>query len=145
MSANSKIEWTDATRNPVRGCAKISPGCLHCYAETFVERFRGVPGHPFEQGFDLRLVPEKLGDPLRWPTSKMIFVSDDDLNQRATIHRLLRCEIMALTIQLDTTDPKREIVKSVPATPRLVSELCGSFETKKSVRAPIPAAAVMPV
>ena len=75
MSANSKIEWTDATWNPVRGCTKISPGCLHCYAETFAERFRGVPGHPFEQGFDLRLVPEKLGDPLRWPTSRRIFVN----------------------------------------------------------------------
>ena len=40
---------------PVRGCTKISPGCKHCYAETFAERFRGVPGHPYEQGFDLRL------------------------------------------------------------------------------------------
>jgi protein gp37 len=75
MSANSKIEWTDATWNPVRGCTKISPGCLHCYAETFAERFRGVPGHPFEFGFDLRLVPEKLGDPLRWSTSRKIFVN----------------------------------------------------------------------
>jgi protein gp37 len=75
VSANSKIEWTDATWNPVRGCTKISPGCLHCYAETFAERFRGVPGHPFEQGFDLRLVPEKLGDPLRWSTPQRIFVN----------------------------------------------------------------------
>jgi protein gp37 len=75
VSANSKIEWTDATWNPVRGCTKISPGCLHCYAETFAERWRGVPGHPFERGFDLRIVPEKLGDPLRWETSRMIFVN----------------------------------------------------------------------
>ncbi len=75
MSDNSKIEWTDATWNPVRGCTKISPGCVHCYAETFAERFRGVPGHPFEYGFDLRLVPEKLGDPIRWSKSKKIFVN----------------------------------------------------------------------
>lgn len=75
MSDKSKIEWTDATWNPVRGCTKISPGCLHCYAETFAERFRGVKGHPFEYGFDLRLVPEKLGDPLRWGTPRMIFVN----------------------------------------------------------------------
>ncbi len=75
MSDNSKIEWTDATWNPVRGCTKISPGCKHCYAETFAERFRGVPGHPFEFGFDLRLVPEKLTDPLRWATPRMIFVN----------------------------------------------------------------------
>jgi protein gp37 len=75
MSDNSKIEWTDATWNPVRGCTKISPGCVHCYAETFAERFRGVPGHPFEFGFDLRLVPEKLGDPIRWSKPKKIFVN----------------------------------------------------------------------
>jgi protein gp37 len=75
MSLNSKIEWTDATWNPIRGCTKISPGCAHCYAETFAERFRGVPGHPYEQGFDLRLMPEKLGEPLRWAKSKMVFVN----------------------------------------------------------------------
>jgi protein gp37 len=75
MSQHSEIEWTDATWNPVRGCTKISPGCTHCYAETFAERFRGVKGHPYEQGFDLRLVPEKLADPLRWKTPKMIFVN----------------------------------------------------------------------
>lgn len=75
MSANSKIEWTDATWNPVRGCTKISPGCAHCYAETFAERFRGVPNHPYEQGFDLRLVPEKLAEPLTWGKSQMVFVN----------------------------------------------------------------------
>jgi protein gp37 len=75
MSATSSIEWTDATWNPVRGCTKISPGCKHCYAETFAERFRGVPNHPYEQGFDLKLIPEKLAEPLRWGTSKTIFVN----------------------------------------------------------------------
>lgn len=75
MSEHSQIEWTDATWNPVRGCTKITPGCTHCYAETFAERFRGVPGHPYEQGFDLRLVPGKLAEPLRWKTPKMIFVN----------------------------------------------------------------------
>jgi protein gp37 len=75
MSERSAIEWTDATWNPVRGCTKISPGCHRCYAETFAERFRGVPGHPYEQGFDLRLVPHKLADPLRWKTPKMVFVN----------------------------------------------------------------------
>lgn len=75
MSANSTIEWTDATWNPVRGCTKISPGCAHCYAETFAERFRGVPGHPYEQGFDLRMIPEKIAEPLKWSTAKMIFAN----------------------------------------------------------------------
>src|SRR5262245_26541431 len=75
MADKSKIEWTDATWNPVRGCTKISPGCAHCYAETFAERFRGVPGHPYEQGFDLRLVPDKLIEPVRWARARMIFVN----------------------------------------------------------------------
>jgi protein gp37 len=75
LADRSKIEWTDATWNPVRGCTKVSPGCKHCYAETFAERFRGVPGHPYEQGFDLRLVPEKLTEPLIWAAPKMVFVN----------------------------------------------------------------------
>src|SRR5512144_688916 len=75
MSDKSKIEWTDATWNPVRGCTKISPGCANCYAETFAERFRGVAGHPYERGFDLRLIPHKLGEPLRWQRPRLIFVN----------------------------------------------------------------------
>jgi protein gp37 len=75
MSERSSIEWTDATWNPVRGCTKISPGCKHCYAEMFAERFRGVPGHPFERGFDLRLVPEKITGPLRWRSPRRVFVN----------------------------------------------------------------------
>lgn len=75
MSTNSKIEWTDATWNPVRGCTKISPGCKHCYAERFAERFRGVKGHPFERGFDLRLIPAKVAEPLSWRKPQRIFVN----------------------------------------------------------------------
>jgi protein gp37 len=75
MSVQSSIEWTDATWNPVRGCTKISPGCKHCYAETFAERFRGVKGHPYEQGFDLRLVPHKLTEPFSWRSPKLVFVN----------------------------------------------------------------------
>jgi protein gp37 len=83
MSDHSTIEWTDATWNPLRGCTKISPGCAHCYAETFAERFRGVPGHPYEQGFDLRFVPEKIAEPLRWSAPKMVFVNSmSDLFQK---------------------------------------------------------------
>jgi protein gp37 len=75
MSDKSKIEWTDATWNPVRGCTKISPGCKHCYAQVFAERFRGVPDHPYEQGFDLRLVPAKLEEPLKWKAPRLVFVN----------------------------------------------------------------------
>ncbi|MBI4507529.1 MAG: phage Gp37/Gp68 family protein [Chloroflexi bacterium] len=75
MSDRSAIEWTDATWNPVTGCTQISPGCDHCYALTFAERFRGVKGHPYEQGFDLRLWPERLEIPVRWRRPRRIFVN----------------------------------------------------------------------
>jgi protein gp37 len=75
MSEHSPIEWTDATWNPVTGCHKISPGCANCYAETFAERFRGVPGHPYEQGFDVKLWSSRLALPLTWRKPKRIFVN----------------------------------------------------------------------
>lgn len=75
MAEHSTIEWTDTSWNPIRGCTKISPGCAHCYAETFSERFRGVPGHPYEQGFDLRLVPDQLHKPFLWPKPRRVFVN----------------------------------------------------------------------
>jgi protein gp37 len=75
MSDGSTIEWTQATWNPVTGCTKVSPGCAHCYAETFAERFRGVAGHPYENGFDLQLRPERLELPLQWKRSRLIFVN----------------------------------------------------------------------
>ena len=75
MAEKSTIEWTNSTWNPVTGCDKVSAGCAHCYAERFAERFRGVPGHPFKQGFDLKLWPERLELPLTWKTPKTIFVN----------------------------------------------------------------------
>ena len=99
MSLISKIEWTDATWNPVRGCTKISPGCKHCYAERFAERFRGVKGHPFEQGFDLRLIPSKLAEPLRWSKPRMIFVNSmsDLFHETVPLSYILR---VAATMQV---------------------------------------------
>lgn len=75
MSEQTGIEWTDSTWNPVRGCTKISPGCKFCYAEAFAERWRGIPGHPYEQGFDVRQVPSKLSEPLKWKQPRRIFVN----------------------------------------------------------------------
>lgn len=75
MSDNSAIEWTEATWNPVTGCSPVSPGCAHCYAKTFAERWRGIPGHPYEHGFDLRFWPQRLDQPLRWSRPRMIFVN----------------------------------------------------------------------
>src|SRR5215216_7367100 len=75
MANVTAIEWTDTTWNPVTGCTKISAGCDHCYAERFSERFRGTPGHPFQNGFDLTLRPERLRQPLDWRTPRMIFTN----------------------------------------------------------------------
>lgn len=75
MAQKSDIEWTDATWNPVAGCTKIGPGCDNCYAERFAERWRGVPGHPYEYGFDLRLWPTRLAQPAQWKKPRMIFVN----------------------------------------------------------------------
>lgn len=75
MAQKSEIEWTDATWNPVTGCTKVGPGCDHCYAERFAERWRGTQGHPYEQGFDMRIWPSRLGQPALWKKPRMIFVN----------------------------------------------------------------------
>lgn len=75
MATTTQIEWTDATWNPVTGCSKITRGCDFCYAERFSERFRGVAGHPYQNGFDLTLRPERLRQPFNWREPRRIFVN----------------------------------------------------------------------
>ncbi|GAA0494554.1 hypothetical protein Ade02nite_20100 [Paractinoplanes deccanensis] len=75
MADRSAIEWTEATWNPVTGCDEVSPGCDNCYAKTFAERWRGTPGHYFEQGFDIQLRPDKLNLPLTWRRPRKVFVN----------------------------------------------------------------------
>lgn len=85
---DTAIEWTQvpgyrgSVWNPVRGCIPISPGCKHCYAKAFAERWIGVKDHPYEQGFDLRLMPRKLNEPLRARDPRAYFVNSmSDLHQ----------------------------------------------------------------
>ena len=75
MAYKSYIDWTNATWNPVTGCSKVSKGCENCYTERFSERFRGVKGHPYQQGFDLKLWPNRLNLPLEWKRPRHIFVN----------------------------------------------------------------------
>ena len=121
MSQNTAIEWTDVTWNPIRGCTKISPGCAHCYAETFAERFRGVPGHPYERGFDLRRVPEKLLEPFRLASPKMIFVnsmsdlfhkevSDDDILAVARV--MVRADWHTYQVLTKRSERMRDLLKT---------------------------------
>lgn len=101
MSLESSIEWTDATWNPVTGCTQVSAGCDHCYAMTFAERFRGVANHPYEQGFDLRLWPERLGLPLRWKKPRRIFVNSmSDLFHADVPDEFIR-DVFATMVQAD--------------------------------------------
>jgi protein gp37 len=72
---DTKIEWTGKSWNPVTGCDKVSPGCANCYAFRFAERFRGVAGHYFENGFDVTLRPNKLRDPESWTKGEYVFVN----------------------------------------------------------------------
>ncbi len=75
MADGSSIEWTEATWNPVTGCTEVSAGCDNCYARSFAERWRGVAGHPYEQGFDLRFWPDRLDQPSRWKRPRRVFVN----------------------------------------------------------------------
>lgn len=100
MSEHSTIEWTDTTWNPVRGCRKISPGCKHCYAETFAERWRGISGHPYGQGFDPSLVPGALIDPFQWTAKRVVFVnsmSDLFLDEVPDAYIRLVADVMVAT------------------------------------------------
>ena len=97
LKSSSKIEWTNRSWNPVRGCTKISPGCTHCYACTFAERFRGVKGNAYEQGFDLRLVPDQLAEPFGLPTPQKLFVNSmsDLFHKDVPDEYIIRiCEVM---------------------------------------------------
>ena len=114
MSDKTKIEWSDATWNPVTGCTKVSEGCRHCYAATFAERWRGTPGHYFENGFDLTLRPDKLDQPLRWTKPRKIFVNSmSDLFHKDIPDEFIRkvWEVMVAcprhTFQVLTKRPER--------------------------------------
>ena len=75
MADTSHIEWTDATWNPVTGCTKISPGCKHCYAERLAKRLRLMGQPNYRNGFRLTLQPQMLDLPLRWSSTRRIFVN----------------------------------------------------------------------
>jgi protein gp37 len=73
--AESSIEWTEHTWNPVTGCTKVSPGCKHCYAETMSRRLKAMGAHGYEDGFALRLHQSRLEQPLRRKAPTTWFVN----------------------------------------------------------------------
>lgn len=75
MAQLSRIEWTDATWNPVTGCTKISPGCKFCYAERMARRLSSMGQHRYRNNFQTTLQPDLLDAPLRWSSPRVVFVN----------------------------------------------------------------------
>lgn len=75
MSGYSKIEWTEATWNPVTGCTKISDGCMNCYAERLAARLKAMGNKRYENGFNVTLHHDLVDLPLKWKKPQMIFVN----------------------------------------------------------------------
>lgn len=126
MSDRSSIEWTEATWNPVTGCTEVSPDCDNCYARTFAERWRGIDGHPYEQGFDVRFWPERLDQPTRWTKPRTVFVNSmSDLFQESVptsfIDRVFRSmeDAPHHTFQVLTKRPGRmaSVMRQIQPTP----------------------------
>ena len=114
MSLASKIEWTEATWNPVTGCTKVSIGCDHCYAERLAKRLKAMGNPRYERGFNVTIHEDLIGLPLKWKTSKVIFVNSmSDL-----FHK----------------DVPPEIVSRIFDTMTLASQHCFQVLTKRSKR-----------
>ncbi|MFQ5464147.1 MAG: DUF5131 family protein, partial [Phycisphaerae bacterium] len=73
--ANSAIEWTEKTWNPVTGCTKISPGCKNCYAATLTRRLTAMGQAKYANGFELTVHENSLFEPLRWKQPQLVFVN----------------------------------------------------------------------
>ena len=73
--AQSNIEWTELTWNPVTGCSKISPGCKFCYAETMSKRLKAMGVDKYKDGFNLKIHPDTLNIPFTWKKPKIVFVN----------------------------------------------------------------------
>ncbi|MBE2245320.1 MAG: phage Gp37/Gp68 family protein [Burkholderiaceae bacterium] len=88
--AESSIEWTEHTWNPVTGCTKLSPGCKHCYAETMARRLKAMGAVGYEHGFELTLHPERLEQPIRRKAPTTYFVNSmSDLFHEAVPDRFV--------------------------------------------------------
>lgn len=84
--ANSKIEWTESTWNPVTGCTKVSPGCTNCYAERMARRLQAMGQANYVNGFDVTMHPHVLEHPVNWKKSQVIFVNSmsDTFHEKVT-------------------------------------------------------------
>lgn len=72
--AETKIEWTDKTWNPITGCTKQSDGCAHCYAEVMARRLKAMGQKKYSNGFRLTIHADDLNEPYKWNRSHNVFV-----------------------------------------------------------------------
>jgi protein gp37 len=114
VAQNSSIEWTEATWNPTTGCTKVSPGCAHCYAERMAIRLRAMGQERYRNGFELTLQEDVVTLPLRWKTTRLIFVNSmsDLFHDRVPFAFIERCfDVMCRAshhvFQILTKRPKR--------------------------------------
>lgn len=70
----SNIEWTDRTWNPITGCDKVSPGCMHCYAEVMARRLKAMGQYKYRNGFSVTIHEESILEPYTWKKPQMVFV-----------------------------------------------------------------------
>ncbi len=128
MSAISKIEWTEATWNPVTGCTKCSAGCEHCYAATLAKRLKAMGNIRYKNGFEVTVHRDLFNRPLEWKKPKMIFVNSmsDIFHEQiddGTILELFRIMNLATwhTFQVLTKRPNRlvELSPQICWTPNI--------------------------
>lgn len=120
---HSKIEWTQATWNPVTGCTRVSPGCAHCYAATMARRLKGRFGYPSDDPFALTLHPGRVEQPLHWKKPRLVFVNSmsDLFHEQVPLEFVQQCfAVMASAhwhqFQVLTKRSERlaQLAKSIP-------------------------------
>ena len=123
MDANSSIEWTESTWNPVTGCTRISEGCRHCYAERMARRLEAMGVEAYRNGFQVTTHEHVLPRPLSWRKPQMIFVNSmSDLFHEQVGHDFIRrtfnvmCQADWHTFQVLTKRSERlaELARGLP-------------------------------
>lgn len=112
MAENSKIEWTDHTFNPWWGCVRVSPGCVHCYAETFDRRVHGVDKHHWGVKAERRFFGDKhWNEPLKWNASA----------EKEGVRRRVFCASMADAFEdrVELVPQRARLLALIEATPAL--------------------------
>ena len=126
--AETKIEWTDRTWNPVTGCTKKSEGCVHCYAEVMARRLKGMGQIKYKNAFKLTLHPEDLDEPKKWKKPHNIFVcSMGDL-----FHEEVPFEFVDRVMQVIRDTPKHRYQILTKRAERM-EEYFGSHEVPANV------------